>query len=1057
MSIVRFSIRNPVLVNIIMAAVIVLGTYSLVVLPRELMPDVSFPWVFVWTGAPGFSPEDSEKLITNEVEKEVRDVEGIDLITSISRENASFVWIKFETMSEDDFDKRKQDVRTEVEKVTLPEGAETPVITDFSIQDHIPMVIVVLSGSLPEGDMKEIAEDLRDDFLEIKSVSKCQVAGTRDREVWVEVDPAKLESYDLALSQVMAAIGNKNLDLSAGDIKIGRWEYIVRTLGEIDRIDEISRIILRADPLGNHVRVADVATVRDTFEEPQVISRFNGETSVSLTLSKKKQGNSIAIIDEIKEIVGQYEQDRLPDGAKLTVINDSSVQIKEFLGILQNNALIGLMLVIVCLYIFLGPRNALFAAIGIPVTFLLTFACMNYLDMNFSNSSLFGLVLVLGMIVDDAIIIIENCYRYLQQGYSPKEAAFLGTKQVALPVVSSVMTTIAAFLPLMLMTGVIGEFLKVVPVVVTFALLASLFEAFFILPSHVAEWSRKIARSREGFVRFRRLRSLYLNYLGKALRWRYAVFAVSTVAVFASIPLIQVIGVDMFASEEIPRVFAFVDLPEGTRLEITDRVIQEVEQLVNGLPDKELVNVVGNAGLQQRDEEWFFKPSVGQVVIELSHKRHRSRSVDEIIADVRKRIGGIAGIKAMEFKVFETGPPAGAPVEVRVRGEYLEELQEVVELVKQELESMVGVSDVSDDFVPGKRELQVIIDEEKASLFGLSNAQIAQNVHYAFDGGVATEIRDGDEEIDVVVKYHAPSRQNFADVENMKIATPLGNLVTLKDLASLNTRQGPATIKHDQLKRSVGIKADVDSKKASALNVNQDLQARFATIAKKYPGYDLVFRGQFEEFKESFSDLGRLALIGLMLMYIILAGQFKSFVQPFIIFAAIVFAFLGAMVGLLFIGSPFNINNMYGLVALAGVAVNDSLVFISFINNAQENGVKRWRSILSAGKVRLRPILLTTVTTVFGLLPMAIGIGGKSEIWSPLANIMVWGLTVATLLTLFVVPCLYAILGDVKKLFVKGGPPLNGRVVDGMKRALETIRQPNGDGKEKERMTADRS
>ncbi|MFQ5707951.1 MAG: efflux RND transporter permease subunit [bacterium] len=1041
----KFSIKNPVLVNILMIAIIVLGTYSLFVLPREMMPDVSFPWIFVWTGAPGLSPEDTEKLITNEVEKEVRDIEGIDLITSISRENASFVWLKFQTLSEDELERRLQDVRTEVEKIDLPEAAEDPSITEFTIQDHIPMVSVVLSGNVPEREMKEIAEDLRDDILEIHNVARCLVAGVRDRQIWVEVDPEKLQSYDMALTQVMEAIRGKNLDLSAGNIKMGRWEYVVRTIGEIDRVEQIKKVILRANPIGHHVRVQDIGRVRDTFEEPEVISRFNGDPSVTLTISKKKEGNSIEIIDQIKALVTQYRKERLPAQAKISLINDTSIQIKQFLGILQNNALLGMLLVVVSLYLFLGPRNAIFAAIGIPVTFMFTFMFMHYTGTTLSGSSLFGLVLVLGMIVDDAIVIIENCYRYMQMGYAPREAALVGTRQVAMPVVSSSLTTIAAFLPLMLLGGVIGEFLKIVPIVVTLALLASLFEAFVILPSHIAEWSRKQVRQTAGLIRFGKLRKVYLKYLVKFLRRRYWVIGITAAVILLSVPLIWVVGIDMFASEEIPRFFIFVDLPEGTKLEITDDVVQKVQDIVLTLPETELVNVVANTGLQQRNEEWFFRPSVGQVIVELTNKRERQRSIDEIIADLRKKINSVAGIKSLEFKIIKNGPPTGAPIEVRVRGKYLDELQQVVELVKKELRSMPGVFDVKDDFVPGKRELQILVDEEKAALVGLNVSQIATTVHYAFDGGVATVVHDGEDEIDVVVKYQESSRQNIADLENMKIVTPFGKLVTLKDVARLNIKQGYSTIKHDDLKRSITVKADVDNSKTSAFKVNQKLVRRFADISKRYPGYDLVFRGQFEEFKDAFGQLGQLFAVGLMLMYVILAGQFKSFFQPLIIFMAILFAFWGATVGLLFIGSPFNINNMYGLVALAGVAVNDALVFISFINEARNRGVRRWRSILLGGKLRLRPILLTTITTVFGLLPMAIGIGGKSDIWSPLANVMVWGLSVATVLTLFLVPCLYAILGDIKRLTM-GARFIDekGRILSKERLAPETELQLSG-------------
>ncbi len=1045
MSIAKFSIKNPVLVNVVMIAVIVYGTFSLISLPREIMPDVSFPWVFVFTEAPGLSPEDSEKLITNEIEKEVNDIDGIENITSFSRENASMLWLKFETMSENEFDKRLQDVRTEVDKVDLPESAKAPQIMDFSIQDHVPMINIVLSGEAPELEMKHIAEDLRDDILDVQHVAKCQIAGVRDREVWVAVDPVKLQSYDLTLPHVMQAIRARNLDVPAGDINIGRWDVMIRTVGEIEKIDELKRIIIKANPLGHHVRIEDVAMVHDTFADRHVISRFNSENSITLAVSKKKQGNSLLIIEQIKELVANYREERLPEYARLTIINDSSIQIHEFLGILQNNAIIGLILVIVSLYVFVGPRNAVFAAIGIPVTFMFTFIFMKHIGASLSGSSLFGLVLVLGMVVDDAIVIIENCYRFMQEGLSPRDAVIQGTKQVAMPVLASSATTVAAFMPLMLMGGVMGEFLKIVPLVVTLALVASLVEAFFILPSHIADWSRGVVRSHEGFIRFRKIRRIYVRLLAISLRRRWWVLLACTLLIFSSIPLIFVVGIDMYATEEIPRLFVFVDLPEGSGLTVTDEVVSQVEGVVFGLPETEVINVVANTGLQQRDEEWHFKTSIGQLIVELTNRKDRERSTDEIIDELREKMNQIPGISSLEFKVFQNGPPTGAAVEVRVRGPYLDELQNVVKLVKSELETIEGVSDVRDDFVVGKRELQIHVVEEKAALVGLSVAQIASTIHYAFEGGVATEIREGDEEIDVVVKYQKGSRKNISDLADMKISTPVGKLVTLKDVANLELKQGYAKIKHDDLKRAITIKADVDARKNNALKVNEELARRFSVIARRYPGYDMVFRGQFEEFSDAFSQLGQLFVIGLMVMYIILAGQFKSFFQPIIIFLAIIFCFIGAILGLLVIGSPFNINNMYGLVALAGVAVNDSLVLISFVNEAREKGVRRWRSILLAGKLRLRPILLTTITTVFGLMPMAIGIGGKSDIWSPLANVMVWGLTIGTLLTLFVVPAVYAILGDVKRLtmgrrFIDD----SGHIVSRVRRAVERLPGVNG-------------
>jgi multidrug efflux pump subunit AcrB len=1021
MSIAKFSVKNPVLVNVIMIGVIVLGSYSLVTLPRELMPDVSFPWIFVFVPAPGLSPEEVEDLIVIPLERALANVKDLESMTSISRENGGFVWLKFETMPEDEFDKRLQDVRSKVDGVSLPEAAKDPDISQFATQDFAPMVNLVVSGDLPERELKEIAEDLRDDILDIKNISRVQITGVRAREIWVEVDPSRLEAYNLALAQVIQAIAQKHLDLTAGDIAIGRFEYTVRTIGKLQGVEELEDVIIRSSPNGSLVRLRDVAAVIDTFEVAETISRFNGEPSATLTISKKKEGNSIRLIDQIRALAEKYKAERLPEGASITITQDTSVWIKDILGKLQNNAWMGMILVIVMLGVFIGWRNALYAAVGIPVTFMFTFLFMNLTGHSINGNSLFAMVLVLGMIVDDAIVIIENAYRYLQRGLSPRQAAVVGTQEVMWPVIASSATTVAAFLPLMLLPGIIGDFMEIVPIIVSLALAASLIEALGILPAHIAEWSRPVSRgTHTGLIHFRRARRWYVRTLAKLLRRRHAVLGITTLVVLGSIPLIFVVGVDMFAEEEFPQFRVFVNMPEGTRMEITDSVVRRIEQAALALPKDEVKHVVSNTGIQQTEGEWFFKPSVGQLFVDLYKRNERERSIEEIMDDLRQRIRDIPGVKSLQVFRTQTGPPIGPPVEVKVKGPYLRELREVADLVKEELRQIPGVVDVRDDFVPGKRELKIRLNEDKAALYGLTMAQVAIEVRNAFSGGVAAKYREGDDEIDIVVKYNEEARKNLESMLNLRLLSPLtGELVPFKDVAYLTEEPGFGSIKHDDRERTITVAADIKETETSAQKVSQELFRRFSDISKRYPDYTLEFGGQFEEFKNAFKDIGRLFLVGLILMYIILAGQFKSFLQPIIIFMAIVFAFWGALMGLIAIRSPFSINNLFGLVALAGVAVNDSLVLISFINDRRERGMSRWRSILEAGKLRMRPILLTTVTTVFGLLPMAIGLGGKSETWGPLANVIVWGLSVGTVLTLFIIPCLYAGFGDLIRFWYR--------------------------------------
>lgn len=1021
MSIFKISVDNPVLVNMLMIAVIVLGTYSFLTLPREAMPNIEFNWAFILTIYPGASPEEIEQLITIPMEEEIQDVEKIDLISSESSEGASFVWVKFEQMSDDEFDKVFQDLRTEVDKVRdLPEDAEDPNVIRFNTELMMPIINVVLSGDRPEGEMKEWAKRLREDILNIEDVAKVNTAGVREREIWVEVDPDRLYGYGLRLQQVMDALRVSNLNLPGGDIKMGRSEYLIRTVEEFDEVDQIRNVIVHTfRPGGGQVKVRDLAQVRDTYEDARTRSRLDGQPAITLSVMKKQQGNSIRLTDEIKDIVKDWEARKLPENVKITLTWDTSVFIRDILKKLETNALLGMLLVLGALYVFLGGRNAVFAALGIPVTFMATFFFMKATGRSLNGNSLFGLVLVLGIIVDDAIVVVENVYRYIQKGMSPRDAVIKGTPEVAIPVLSSTLTTVAAFLPLMLMPGIMGKFMKIIPIVVCLVLLASVIEAFFILPSHIADWGKVRRSEGRGHRFFLKLRKWYTRNLLRVLRRRYWVLAGVLVLALASTGLVPLVGVDMFVDEEISQFSVRVWMPVGTRLAETDRVISKIEKLALALPKKEVASVVANVGILQLDDDTVVNTHVGELMVDLVEPEHRERTSDEIIAELRGKIKSISGISKLELSKVSHGPPTGKAVEVKVKGKYLDELQEVAELVKAELRGMEGVTDVNDDFELGKKEIRIHVDKDKAALLGLDVFQIAGTVRTAFEGTKATVFREGDEEVDVVLKFRGDEREKLSDIERMRIASRSGAMIPFGSVAKVSIERGYSEIKRFEGDRAITVSADIDEEVTSMAEVNRELVERFKDVEERYPGYRLDFRGEMLEFKEAFSSLGRLFVVGILLMYMILGTQFKSWVQPLIIMFTLPFAFIGAMIGLLIGRDPFSITTLFGIVALAGVVVNDSIVLIDFINKARARGVAKWKAIISGGRLRLRPILLTTVTTIFGLLPMALGLGGKSETWAPLANTIAWGLAAATFLTLFVIPCLYAIVDDVgRKLHV---------------------------------------
>ncbi|MCK5733360.1 MAG: efflux RND transporter permease subunit, partial [Candidatus Latescibacteria bacterium] len=712
MSIFKISVDNPVLVNMLMIAVIVLGTYSFLTLPREAMPNIEFNWAFILTIYPGASPEEIEQLITIPMEEEIQDVEKIDLISSESSEGASFVWVKFEQMSDDEFDKVFQDLRTEVDKVRdLPEDAEDPNVIRFNTELMMPIINVVLSGDRPEGEMKEWAKRLREDILNIEDVAKVNTAGVREREIWVEVDPDRLYGYGLRLQQVMDALRVSNLNLPGGDIKMGRSEYLIRTVEEFDEVDQIRNVIVHTfRPGGGQVKVRDLAQVRDTYEDARTRSRLDGQPAITLSVMKKQQGNSIRLTDEIKDIVKDWEARKLPENVKITLTWDTSVFIRDILKKLETNALLGMLLVLGALYVFLGGRNAVFAALGIPVTFMATFFFMKATGRSLNGNSLFGLVLVLGIIVDDAIVVVENVYRYIQKGMSPRDAVIKGTPEVAIPVLSSTLTTVAAFLPLMLMPGIMGKFMKIIPIVVCLVLLASVIEAFFILPSHIADWGKVRRSEGRGHRFFLKLRKWYTRNLLRVLRRRYWVLAGVLVLALASTGLVPLVGVDMFVDEEISQFSVRVWMPVGTRLAETDRVISKIEKLALALPKKEVASVVANVGILQLDDDTVVNTHVGELMVDLVEPEHRERTSDEIIAELRGKIKSISGISKLELSKVSHGPPTGKAVEVKVKGKYLDEPQEVAELVKAQLRGMEGVTDVNDDFEPGKKEIRIHVD-----------------------------------------------------------------------------------------------------------------------------------------------------------------------------------------------------------------------------------------------------------------------------------------------------------------------------------------------------------
>lgn len=1028
MDIVKFSVKNSVLVNLLMASVLVMGTVAVFDLPQELMPNIDFHWVIAITTYSGASPEEVENLVTIPVEDAINDVDRVDQIISTSVEGMSSVFVKFETMGDDEYDKLFQDLKNSVDEIDdLPDDLEQTIYLELTTSEMSPVLNVNISGNLPEKELLRISRDLRKEILDIDGVAKADIAGLREREIWVEVDPDRLYRYNISLPTVISSIAMKNMNMPGGKMDVGRAEYLLRTIGEIDEVEQLENVVIRKSIDSGQVKVRDIATVVDTLEESTMLSRLDGAPSLSITVSKTAEGHITEVAKDIRELVAQRQQ-TLPEGVELVITNDTSIIVTDILNVLKSNAYIGLLMVLVILWLFLGWRNASFAALGIPITFMAAFIFMQLKGGTLNGQALFGFVLVLGIVVDDAIIVVENCFRYIQKGYSPIKAAIVGTREVMVPVLSATATTVAAFMPLMLVPGIMGEFMKEIPITVCIVLAASMVEAFIILPAHVSEWSPKNYRpNKTRFAFFLKLRKKYIRTLIKVLRKRHYAIGGVTLLFFVCIFLVVgYLGVDLYSDDELSMFFVRVWMPEGTALEESDRVMSELEnRAISVLPGEDVSAVLTYTGLVQTDTDWVFKPSVGQLWIELVYRHEREHDIEHYMDILRENTKDITGPRSVEFAKMNTGPPTGAAVEVKVKGDDYDMLQVIANDIKNYLATVEGVTDIKDDFEYGKKELKIKVDEDRAALYGFDIFQVSSSVRTAFDGTVASKIRRGDEEIDVVVRYKESDRNGIEAFEEMKIVSQTGSVVPLKDIVEYTVEPGYTSIRRIDRERTISVTADVDQMKANANAISREILERYNDIAVRFPGYSISMGGEFEEFNDSVNALWKLFLLGIFIMYIILGGQFKSFIQPLMILYTIPFGFIGAIMGLMIINSPFSFTTMYGVVALSGIVVNDALVLISFINDQRQRDISRWRSIISGGSIRLRPIILTSVTTIFGMLPMALGIGGESKTWEPLAMTIVGGLFFSTFFTLFLIPCLYAAVDDVKLFFgVKSFKPV---------------------------------
>ncbi len=1021
--------ENYVAANLLMMFLVLAGIFTLFSIKIEVFPETSLDKISITTEYPGASPSEVEEAVTRRIEEQVAGLSGIKRIDSTSYEGVSVVIV--EVIKGWDVQELLDEVKAEVDRiVTFPDEAEEPIIRE--IVQRIEVIHVVLYGDVPDTTLKFLAEKIKDDITNLPGVTSAEVVGVLDAEVHIEISEETLRRYGLTLGQVADLVRRTSLDLPAGSVKAKGGEVLIRTTGKRYYADEFADIavITRAD--GSVVTLDQIAILSDGFEDVDIFARFQGKPSAMIQVFRVADQNALDVAQKVKRFIGDIEP-TLPAGVGIATFADMSKILHSRLQLLLRNMAIGLVLVILILGTFLTLRLSFWVTLGIPISFLAGLAALPTLDVTINMISLFAFIMVLGIVVDDAIIVGENIFRKQEEGLLPLEAATTGAFEVGHPVIFSVLTTMAAFAPLLIATGMMGKMMRGVPIVIMVVLFGSLVESLLVLPSHLAGIGHGEKRSRDAEKleqkwMARRLKAFINGPYRRAVifctRWRYATVALGIALLFVTIGIVRggIVEFVFFPKVEGDMLECLFSLPTGTLPEeTTDVAGYLVETARTTLADADREHPGQDPLFEhsftligaQMDERGGLGDTGGHLAhiwIQVLEGEKRKTSTARLAALWRQNAGTIPGIESITFKsVLQS---AGKSIEVHLSIDEQATLLTATEELKNELKSYPGVYDISDSFLPGKQEMQLSLKPTARSL-GLTLNDIATQVRHAFYGAEALRMQRDQDEIKVLVRYPERERTSPGNVEEMRIRTADGSAVPLTLLADVTMEQGYVSIEHAQRRRVIKVYADVDETISNANDVRRTLEREFLPrLASRYPGLRYSMEGEGKEQKESLADVELGFVFALFCIYALLAVPFRSFSQPFVVMMAIPFGMVGAVVGHLIMGLDITFISLFGIVGLAGVVVNDSLVLIHLTNTLRRNGATAQDAVIQAGVLRFRAIILTSLTTFAGLTPIILEKSLQAKFLIPMAVSLGFGVLFATVITLLLIPSIYLILED---------------------------------------------
>jgi multidrug efflux pump subunit AcrB len=1036
---------NHVAANLLMMFIIVSGLLAVFSIKMEVFPEFSADLISVTVPYRGASPEDVEKGVILRVEEAVAAVDGVKRITGTAAEGSGSVMIEVEEYA--DTSEVLDDIKAEIDRIeTLPDETEKPVVAELTTRHKV--ITVVLYGDVPEKVLKRLADRMRDDLTAHDTISQVEIFGMRPYEISIEVPEENLRRYNLSFDDVSRAVAASSLDVPAGSVKTEAGEVLLRTEGQMYAGPEFEKIVVVSRKDGTAVTLAEVASVRDEFEDVDLYTTFDGMRAALVKVFRIGDQDALTVAKTVKDYIAGIKGS-LPNGVYADLWEDDSRILMSRINLLKKNGYFGLTFVFLCLLLFLDARLAFWITMGIPISFMGAFWLMPVFGISINMISLFALIMSLGLVVDDAIVVGENIYRYRQQGLDRLEAAASGAKEMFVPVVLAVLTTVFAFMPLAYTTGVMGKILRVLPLVVSSVLFISLVEALLILPAHLsgrrvlhtgaARLLDRVKNSADAALS-RFVNGTFIRAVAAAVRWRYITLSAAVAVLLFTVGFIAggYIKFTFFDAVEADNMVATLVMPQGTAVEQTQKIARRIEAAAvevaaeaDGRANEgpsviaHIATTVGaNPTLSHEGPTGTSGPETAQshlaeINVELLEGQRRSISSVSLKNTWREKVGPIPGVSSLKF-VSEIFSP-GEDVNIELTHESFDVLVKAAEDLKSSLKGYKGTADIADSFEPGKPELKLDL-KESGRMLGLTLSDLARQVRQGFYGQEVQRIQRGRHDVRVMVRYPESERRSLSDIERMRIRLPDGRQIPFDAVADVRYGRGFATIQRADRRRVVNVTADVDESAANTDRINASLAATvLPELMAEYPSLQWRFAGQQRERNESLGSLKSNFLLAMLAIYALLAVQFKSYAQPLIVMSAIPFGIVGATIGHLLLGFNLSILSMFGIVALSGVVVNDSLILIDFINRHRRTGDCIEDVVHRCAAVRFRPIMLTTLTTFFGLAPMMVERSLQARFLIPMAISLAFGVMFATVITLLLVPSLYMVLEDVKRRVIPGG------------------------------------